>query len=241
LIATDSSTQPRLSDQLLFGAVVAALIGAAVVIANYGLDHFLPGLVVDFGASLAAFLLALTWERDQELQRLESGATEVEARNETEVRRRLTSLRAELEVNRDSLTELHLDLEPKAGRAFTFLHPELLEGAWTANAPQLSELMADHELVGDLAITYGRIEELRWRLRFRSELQTMDLDPMTASLVDELRDEVADILKRVDAQIEQPWVQPLGLLHQRTLPSSLSVSGPLQTRPTRGGGADAEG
>ena len=220
---------------------MAALIGAAVVIASYGLDHFLPGLVVDFGASLAAFLLALTWERDQELQRLERGTAEVEARNETEVRRRLTSVHAELEVNQESLSELQVDLEPKPDRTFTYLHPELIEGAWTANAPQLSELMADHELVGDLAIAYGRLEELRWRLRFRSELGTLELDAMTAPLVDELRVEVEDLLKRVDAQIEQPWVQPLGLLHQRTLPSSLSVSGPLQTRPSRGEGSDGEG
>src|SRR5262245_20516357 len=240
VIATDAPTSPRLSDQLLVGAVVAALVGAAAVIHGYGLDSFLPGLVVDFGASLAAFLLALTWERDQELQRLERGAEEVEARNETEVRRRLTSVHAELEVNQESLTELQLDLEPRPDRTFAFLHPELIEGAWTANAPQLSELMADHELVGDLAIAYGRIEELRWRLRFRSELRTMELDAMVAPLVDELRVEVTDLLSRVDAQIEQPTVQPLGLLHQRTLPSSISVSGSIPTRPSRAGGSDGE-
>ena len=209
---------------------MAALIGAAVVIGRYGLDAFLPGLVVDFGASLAAFLLALTWERDQELQRLERGAEEVEARNETEVRRRLTSVHAELEVNQRSLTELQLDPEPKAGRSFTFLDTELLEGAWTANAPQLSELLADFDLVGDLAITYGRLEELRWRLRARSELRTLDLDPMTAPLVDELRVEVADLLKRIDAQIEQPTVQPFGLLGPRGLGGTISSAGPVQTR-----------
>jgi hypothetical protein len=240
LIATDSSNQPRLSDQLLFVAVVAALIGAGVVIARYGLDSFLPGLVVDFGASLAAFLLALTWERDQELQRLERGAAEVEARNETEVRRRLTSVHAELEVNQRSLTELQLDPEPTAGRTFTFLDTELLEGAWTANAPQLSELLADFDLVGDLAITYGRLEELRWRLRARSELRTLDLDPMTAPLVDELRVEVADLLKRIDAQIEQPTVQTRGLLHRGALEGRVSVTGSIQTRVIRGDGSDAE-
>jgi hypothetical protein len=29
--------------------------------------------------------------------------------------------------------------------------------------------VADFGLVGDLARTYGRIEELRWRLRYRSD------------------------------------------------------------------------
>ena len=215
---------------------MAALIGAAVVIAAYGLDSFLPGLVLDFAASLAAFLLALTWERDQELQRLERGAEEVEARNETEVRRRLTSVHAELEVNQRSLTELQLDPEPTAGPSFTFLDTELLEGAWTANAPQLSELLADFDLVGDLAITYGRLEELRWRLRARSELRTTDLDPMTAPLVDELRVEVADLLKRIDAQIEQPAVRPFGLLGPRGLGGSISPAGSLQTRIIGGPG-----
>jgi hypothetical protein len=183
------------------------------VIALYGWINFLPGLVVGFGASLTAFVLALSWERDQDLRRQTRGAEAVEARHSSEVRRRLMSVRAELGANQHSLNVLHLDPESTEVSRFAHWHPQLLEGAWTANAPRLSELLADYELVGDLAITYGRIEELRWRLRARSEMRTQELDKMTAPLVEEVRTKVADLISRVGAQIEQPAVQPLGLLH----------------------------
>ena len=54
------------------------------------------------------------------------------------------------------------------------LNPELLEGAWAANAPRLSEILADYELTAKLASTYGRTEELRWRLRQRTALIAVD-------------------------------------------------------------------
>ena len=81
------------------------------------------------------------------------------------------------------------------------------------DAPRLSELVADYKLVADLAVTYGRIEELRWRLRYRSENLPMHdlIDGMTMPLVTELRNEVRDLIDRVVGQIEEPDVQPIGL------------------------------
>ena len=67
------------------------------------------------------------------------------------------------------------------------------------------------------------------------------LDPMTAPLVDELRVEVADLLKRIDAQIEQPTVQPFGLLGPRGLGGTISSASPLQTRNIGGDGSGADG
>jgi hypothetical protein len=93
------------------------------------------------------------------------------------------------------------------------MNPQLLEGAWTASASRLSELVADYKLIADLATAYGRIEELRWRLRYRTEHRGEWLDAMTASLVEELQPEVDDLLGRVARQIDEPSVQPLGLVH----------------------------
>lgn len=93
-----------------------------------------------------------------------------------------------------------------------FANPLLPEGAWTANAPRLSELIANYALIADLATAYGRIEELRWRVRYRTERESPKLDPINANLVTELDSEVADLLKRVADEIENPTVQPLGLV-----------------------------
>jgi hypothetical protein len=93
------------------------------------------------------------------------------------------------------------------------LNPQLLEGAWNANAPRLTELTADYKLIADIATAYGRIEELRWRLRVRTEQKEIGSDDLTSQLVEELRPEVADLLQRITHQLENPDVQPVGLTH----------------------------
>jgi hypothetical protein len=115
------------------------------------------------------------------------------------------------------------------------VNPQLLEGAWTANAPRLSELVADYGLIADLATAYGRIEELRWRLRFRTEHMSTLLDDMTKPLVDELRDEVDRLLERLLLQIAQPMVQPLGLVHVKSgsLVAGVTTSATIDTKVIR--------
>jgi hypothetical protein len=202
--------------------LIVALVGAGVlgfvVIRLYGLESFLPGLVGGFGASLVAFVLALSWERDKErqqvkeerdreLKQLARREQTFNERRRAELQRRLSTVRTELERNFESLQSLKgLDADPGAP-GFVHLHPQLLDGAWTANAPQLSELVDDYELIADLATTYDRIEELRWRLRYRTEHHDKELDPMTAPLVTELREEVRKLLIRVGSQIESPAVR----------------------------------
>jgi hypothetical protein len=93
------------------------------------------------------------------------------------------------------------------------VNPQLLEGAWLANASRLSEILSDYELVGDLAFVYGRIEELRWRLRERTVALGVNVDiahtlaTMTVGLVRELATEVDDLLERVRRAIADPPVQ----------------------------------
>ncbi len=220
-------------------AAFACVLGAIAVVAVYGSESLFPGLVGNFAASLAAFMLALTWERDREAQRLAHEAEQIEQQRTTEVRRRFAPVRAELRKNAASLNDLIDFILPDpflVPGEFQYVHPQLLEGAWTANAPRLSELVADYGLIGDLATTYGRIEELRWRLRHRSENMTKDLDPMTAPLIAELRGEVDDLLERVAAQIDHPNVQALGLMHiKRGLLGGVGVTASIETEVIRGG------
>jgi hypothetical protein len=154
------------------------VVAVVVILVQKGGGSFFPGLIACFIATLFAFVLALWWERKREQRQLTRDTTELERRHVTEVRRRFAPVRAELEKNSDSLSFL-IDAYRNVshGRRETLdsklLHPQLLEGAWIANAPRLSELVADYDLIGDLATTYGRIEELRRRLRNRST--TIDL------------------------------------------------------------------
>jgi hypothetical protein len=207
VLASLKSASP--SSKLLLVAAVVATAGAVVVIVVYGAGSLIPGLVGGFVASLLAFVLALSFERDQELRRLKRGAEEQQDERTTEVRRRLESIRAELEKNAESLRDLKIDPKSIEVPEFVFVNPQLFWGAWTANAPRLSELLADYELVADLATTYDRLEELRWRLRYRTESRSKELDKTTAPLVDELRKEVDDLIERVRREVGKPNVLPL--------------------------------
>jgi hypothetical protein len=218
-----------------------SVLAVVVILNEYGGGSFFPGLIASFIATLFAFVLALWWERKREQRELAKGAAELERRHATEVRRRFAPIRAELVKDEESLRFLG-ERYRQAARGRTvpldmqLLHPQLLEGAWIANAPRLSELVADYDLIGDLATTYGRIEELRWRLRNRSTTTNLRvLDDMTAPLVYELEAEVADLLERVGAQIEQPTVQPAGLLHKGKLDATVGLTGSISAVVVRAG------
>jgi hypothetical protein len=119
-------------------------------------------------------------------------------------------VRLELEKNRKSIGEIADGLLPSAG-TWRILHPQLLDGAWSASGERLGDLLADYELVSDLSVFYGRVEELRWRLRYRTTSRDPGLDEMTHALADEMRKEVEDLLSRVQAQEREPGVR--GVTH----------------------------
>jgi hypothetical protein len=203
--------------------------GSAWAIHAYGGPSFWPGLLGNFGASLAAFVLALSWDHDMERRRAtrESDSHQADRRLEaeamedrlvTEARRRLEPVSEELRRNKASLAMLATEFASGTPAPGRILHPELLDGAWAANATSLTQILADYELVSKLASTYGRIEELRWRLRQRTAFMATApglaaaLDGMTKPLIDELVVEVTDILERVATQIDQPTIQQLGVI-----------------------------
>jgi phage host-nuclease inhibitor protein Gam len=220
------------SDRRITPLIVLGVVLAVGVVVKYGGESFFPGLAAGFIGTLVAFLLALTWDREREHRRLEREAADLKARRETELKRRLEPIRIELRKNESSLERLadafvstreRVTVDPASVSTpasletdFRPVNPELLEGAWTANAARLSELTANYQLIADLGTTYGRIEELRWRLRYRTEHQSSSLDQMTAPLVDELRREIAGLQERLVEELQQPNVQPLGLIHVKS-------------------------
>jgi membrane protein implicated in regulation of membrane protease activity len=223
--------------RLIAAIVVAVLVAgalASVVVIAYGGSSFFPGLVAGFVGTFLAFVLALAEAGARERRRLEAEARELEQRRATEVRRRFEPVRAELEQNAESLDNL-IESFPRGvgGEVFAVLNPELLEGAWIASAPRLSEVVADYGLIAELATAYGRIEELRWRLRYRTEHQSTLLDRMTWPLLDQVRDEVNGLLKRVAQQIEEPSVQPVGMLHVKGLSAGVSTTAKIETKVIR--------
>ena len=58
---------------------------------------------------------------------------------------------------------------------------------------------------------------------------------MTAPLVDMLRIEVDDLFERVTRQIEQPNVQPLGLVHTSAVGATVGTTATIEKKVIRGG------
>ena len=144
---------PLLTAAVSFAAV--SLVLAWIVVDHYGGASFFPGLVAGFLGTFVGFVLALTADRERERRRAMSEAADLMAQRQTEVRRRLQSVRAEL----------------------------------------------------------------------------VRLDEMIGPLVKELQDEVADLVDRVGQQIDQPSVQPLGLVHVKTgvIGARVSTSATIDT------------
>src|SRR6266511_3244791 len=172
-----------------------------------------PGLAGNFSASFFAFILALTWDRQQartagvarvreEGIALRREAETQHARRSAEVQRRFRAILAELRENQSNIDRSSLML---VGDALVL--PPLLRGAWAANAQSLSVLVADSDLIGDLSTFYGRVEELQWRLRYRAELMVpgrsellKGMTEMSQWLANPMAKEVAARIERVAEQ-----------------------------------------
>ena len=226
---------------LMLLVVAAMVVGADLVVHDYGGDSFFPGLVAGFIGTFLAFVLALWSEGVRERLQLKRDADRLEESRKSEIQRRLKAVDAELDKNAESLEIVVSGLDPVAAarswraalgsripaKGPVLLMPQLLDRAWAANAPRLAALVADYELIADLSTTYGRIEELRWRLRLRAEWARdarfrRRLDTMTLPLAEDLTTEVADLRARVQKAADDPHVQTLGLLHTVTATAAVS-------------------
>jgi hypothetical protein len=226
---------------------IGLIVGVVVIVRGYGGETFWPGLVAGFLGTLLAFLLALGWERERSRAELAREASDAYERRQTELERRLEPVRAELKKNAQSLEILTEVFERKDrtsafslsvgapdDRARVLANPQLLEGAWSASASHLAELTGDYELIAGLATFYGRVEELRWRIRLRTEQRSTDLDEAIHALVIELREEVDDLLERVGQEISHPHVRPTGLVHVRSIGAAVETSAAMEVEVIRG-------
>lgn len=219
------STTDRVRDLTLVAAL-AAVVGIAVTWWIYGGGSLWPGLVGNFVASLAAFLLALSWDRRsrhedemkavaQEAERIEKALDDERERRAAEVRRRLSAMRLEMNQLKESVEST---LARPVGTLY-FL-PDLPTGAWDAAAESLGRLIADYKLVADLSTFYDRVRDLRWRLRSMTEaahvsrIKARTFEPMVNAIAREVADDLEKLLPLVDSQIAKPDVQPVGVVHR---------------------------
>jgi hypothetical protein len=251
-----------LSLLLVFALAVAASVA---LVQHYGGEEFFVQLASGFVAALAAFVLALTWERDREATRAVESAKRVTEEQVIEVSRRLRTVREELLENLKSFEDVQALLDPphteygtplaafqRVFRAWAFVNPHLLAGAWTASAASLAELLADYELTARISRTYDRIEELRWRLRMRAEtldipewrapgsvrkqlfdLKTSILEEILGDLVGQLIPETKDLLERIDAEIANPSVRFGGIVQRVTMGGAIAGGATIETEVIR--------
>jgi hypothetical protein len=209
------------NSRLWLAAAAIFAVLTAVAVGLYGGLPYLPALATEFGASLAAFALAFRLESDREsrqaqeaIGRAEREATEL---RKTEARKRLLALAAELRRDKTSIDHLAQNLpDVPTGAVEQLLNPELLDGAWAMSCERLGDLLADYGLVAHLATFYGRLEELRWRIRHRTGQRDSYLDGMAKALAIEMKDEVDEALKRVTDEAKDPEVQRVGIVHVKS-------------------------
>jgi hypothetical protein len=223
---------------LLVALAAAVALPVFLALGPYSNGAVWPGLVGSFTASLLAFLVALAWDRQQraeddtraQIQRdadLRDAEEDALLLRRTEARRRYGAILLELRKNKTSIQDAEQafarqEVLPGDLRSVEIILPQLLRGAWLSSAEPLSRIGADVELVADLGTFYGRIEELQWRLRARVRVIDNNqlreaLDRMTTPLVDELREEVAGLLTRVEEEAQNPAVPKEGILVRRRL------------------------
>jgi hypothetical protein len=211
---------------IVIAALVAAVLAPFIALHYYSGPLVWPGLVGNFTASLIAFLVALAWDRrEKQRERVDEEAMfaqraqeaedeEVRDRRE-EAQRRFRVILKELRVNAKSFEDASGSL---SGR---IVIPQLLDGSWIASGAALSAIASDYELVAALSTFYGRVRELQWRLRKRLEIASPGgqqfFDAMTEPLIVELKEEVAELIPRVEAQVDDPQVIEVPLISSRTV------------------------
>jgi hypothetical protein len=193
---------------------------------RYGGPAYVPGLISGFAATLVAFVLALELETLRTRAEFARADEETNATRVTEARKRLLALRTELEKNKTSIGEIAKGLASTVsmqGTVWHILHPQLLDGAWSASGERLGDLLADYELVSELSVFYGRLEELRWRIRYRTQASSDQLDGMTLALANEMATEVTDLIDRVSGEERKPGVR--GVTHIGRIGGSITPTG----------------
>jgi hypothetical protein len=202
--------------------VLAAL--SAWTADRYGGASYWPSLL----ATLVAVVLAFEFERRRERRALGRAEVSLMRRRETEARKRLLALQAELEKNQISIDGIVNELQHVPPGVFALIHPQLLDGSWSSSGERLGDLLAEYDLVARLSTFYGRLEELRWRIRYRTQAQDTAIDPMTQDLAVEMQSEVVKLIEKVQAEASAPEVRPVGVTHVASATARLGLTASLK-------------
>jgi hypothetical protein len=222
----------RTFDRVLGYGVGIALFALASTwtVDRYGGASYWPSLL----ATLVAVVLAFEFERRRERRALERAEESLTRRRETEARKRLLALQDELERNQISIDGIAKELQHVPPGVFALIHPQLLDGTWSSSGERLGDLLAEYDLVARVSTFYGRLEELRWRVRYRTQASDSAVDTMTLALAVEMQPEVAELIKKVQAQERAPEVRPVGVTHVASLSGGIRPTASLTAEKVAG-------
>ena len=215
--------------QLLVLSLAVAIV-APIISAHYWGNELMWSLVIaGYSGAALAFTVALFWDRhsrlqdevrqnDAERRRVAERLQQEQERRVVEARRRFGAL--ELELQR---LQASIERTKREQAQYKHFFPDLPTGSWAAASGPLGVIVADYELMADLATFYGHVEELRWRLRYKAEAATDEADsinPLIDMFVGQMADAVTVLLEQVQEQIRNPTVEQV-------------VGAPQQARPAR--------
>jgi len=219
------STRPL---QLLVLALVAAVV-APIIGAHYYTGEIMWPLVIGgYSGAALAFTAALFWDRHSRLQdevrQTEADRRRTQERLQQEQERRVVEAKRRFGALEVELTRLKASIDRTKREQANYKHffPDLPTGTWAAASDPLAVIVADYELMADLATFYGHVEELRWRLRFKAEpaVDETSVSPIIATFVNQMADAVEVLLEQVKEQMVNPQVEQI-------------VGAPETKRPTR--------
>ena len=149
---------------------------APIIGAHYYTGEIMWPLVIGgFSGAALAFTTALFWDRHSRLQdevrQAEADRRRTQERLQQEQERRVVEAKRRFGALEVELTRLKASIDRTKREQANYKHffPDLPTGTWAAASGPLAVIVADYELMADLATFYGHVEELRWRLRFKAE------------------------------------------------------------------------
>jgi hypothetical protein len=219
------STRPL---QLLILALAAAVVLPFIGARLYTGEIMWPLEIAGFSGAALAFTAALFWDRhlrfQDEVKQTEDERRRARQRLQAEQEQRVVEAKRRFGALEVELTRLKANIERTKREHHEYKHffPDLPAGSWAVASGPLGVIVADYELMADLATFYGHVEELRWRLRFKADaaVDAEAVNPIITTFVSQMEDAVNVLLEQVREQIVNPQVEQI-------------VGAPQVQRPTR--------
>jgi hypothetical protein len=197
-------------------------LGAAVVLPFIGAHYYTgeimwPLTIAGFSGAALAFTSALFWDRhlrlQDEVKEAEAERRRAQQRLQEEQERRVIEAKRRFGALEVELTRLKASIERTKLEQHNYKHffPDLPTGTWGSASGPLTMIVADYELMADLATFYGHVEELRWRLRFKADaaVDAEAVNPIITTFVTQMADAVDVLLEQVREQIVSPEVEQI--------------------------------